>query len=191
MASDPNLPPERAFPYWTGWGTVVCAVLFFGLIGGIGVSLIPSGYARVQSGDLPTGIAMLVIGVFGIPTLGMSLLSLAAGVRDTFRPPVVRVTATGLVLPVEARGEPPQDEYGEPVSQEPPQPQAVPFAAIRGVARSGPPFNAVLEVTHDLCPEPLALRQNMMRRTDFEELEKLLRATVPGAFAEREPSTRG
>jgi hypothetical protein len=67
----------------------------------------------------------------------------------------------------------------------------VPFAAIRRVTRSGPRFNELLEVAHDLAAEPLTLRQHMMRAADFEELEKLLRAAVPQAFAEREPSAHG
>jgi hypothetical protein len=162
-------------------------MLLYGLIGAIGVSLFPTGYQKMQAGQLPTGIALMVMAVFGVPTLAMAFWSLIAGVRDTFRPPLLRVTAAGLVLPRIARGEPPVDEHGLPVSNEPPQPEVLPFAAIRSVARSGPRFNAVMEVTHGLCPEPLQLRQHMMRTADFEELERLLRGEVPAAFAEREP----
>lgn len=178
---------DREYPYWTGWGTVGCAIVFFGLVGGVGVSLLPGGYDRVKTGDLPTGIAMMVIGLFGIPTLFMSFWSLVAGIRDTFRPPVLRVTSTALVLPIEARGDPPEDEYGEPVSQEPPQPEVVPFAAIRRVTRGGPRFNEVMEVTHDLSATPLQLRQHMMRAADFDELELVLRTAVPAAFVEPQP----
>ena len=183
MTPDDGTPPERAYPYWAGWGTVGCAIVFFGLLGSIAVSLIPAGYEKFQAGQLPTGIALMILGAFGIPTLAMSFWSFVAGVRDTFRPPVLRVTAAALVLPIEARGEPPQDEYGEPVGEEPPQPETVPFAAIRRVTRAGPRLNEVMEVTHDLSDTPLTIRQHMMRVADFEELDKLLRAAVPQAFA--------
>jgi hypothetical protein len=191
MQSENEQPADRGYPYWAGWHVVGCAILFFGLLGSIGVSLLPAGYERVQSGDLPTGVAMMVIGVFGIPTLGMAFLSIYAGVRDTFRPPLLRVTATALVLPIEARGEPPQDEYGEPIGEEPPHPETVPFTAIRWVKRSGPRFNAVLLVAHDLSEQELQIRECMMRSADFEELEGVLRAAVPAAFliAPPEPQT--
>jgi hypothetical protein len=152
-------------------------MLLYGLIGCIGVSLFPTGYQKMQMGQLPTGIALMVMAAFGVPTLAMAFWSLIAGVRDTFRPPLVRVTATGLVLPRIARGEPPVDEHGLPTN-EPPQPEVLPFAAIRSVTRSGPRSNEVLDVAHDLCAEPLQLRQHMMRAADFDELEKLLRAAV-------------
>jgi hypothetical protein len=186
MASE-TPSPERAYAYWSGWYAAGCAIVFFGLIGSVGVALIPNGYDRVQTGDLPTGIAMMVIGVFGIPTLGMAFLSLWAGIRDTFRPPLLRVTATALVLPIEARGNPPQDEYGEPVSEEPPQPETVPFAAIRWIRRGGTRFNSVLVVAHDLSTEELRIQQGMMRLADFEDLEQLLRAALPVAFLSAPP----
>lgn len=178
MASDAAAPGERAFPYRTGWHAVGCAVLFFGLLGLIAVTLIPAGYEKIQKGQLPTGVALVVMGVFGIPTLFMSFRSLYAGLRDTARPPLVRVTATALVLPKEARGEPPVGEHGEPLSDEPPHPEAIPFAAIRSVKRDGPPHNQVLEIVHDLSASPLQLAQHMMRTADFNELDMLLRAAV-------------
>lgn len=182
MTSD-DTPPERAYPYWAGWGTVGCAIVFFALVGGIGVSLFPTGYEKFKAGELPTGIALMVIGVFGLPTLGMAVWCVIAGVRDTFRPPVLRVTAEALVLPIEARGEPPEDEHGEPIGAEPPQPETVPFAAIRRVVRTGTRYNSTLEVTHDLCATPLAIKKHMMHARHFEELEAVLRAAMPGAFA--------
>jgi hypothetical protein len=187
MPPEDETPGERAYPYWAGWGTVGCAIVFFGLIGGIGVSLFPTGYEKFQAGELPTGIALMVIGIFGLPTLGMAVWSLIAGVRDTLRPPVLRVTAEALVLPIEARGEPPQDEHGEPIGTEPPQPETVPFAAIRRVTRGGPRRNEIMEVAHDLSEKPLQIKQHMMRVADFDELEKLLRTAVPGAFANTSP----
>jgi hypothetical protein len=182
MAFEDRAGEERAYPYWAGWHVVGCAILFFGLLGAIGVSLLPAGYERVQTGDLPTGVAMMVMGVFGIPTLGMAFLSMYAGVRDTFRPPLLRVTDAALMLPIEARGDPPEDEYGEPIGEEPPQPETVPFAAIRWIKRGGPRLNQMLVVAHDLSKAELQIRQCMMRSADFDELEAVLRAALPGAF---------
>lgn len=187
MGSEVVAPAPRAYPYWTGWHTVGCSVLFFGMLGAVGVSLLPAGYERVRTGDLPTGVAMMVLGVFGAPTLGLSLASLAGGVRATFRPPLLRITATALVLPPEARGEPPRDEYGEPVSREPPHPAEVALAAVRAVRTAGPPFKRVLELTHDLSGTPLRLEQYMMRPADFDDLEARLRAALPAAFAPPAP----
>jgi hypothetical protein len=183
MASEEPAPADRAYPYRNGWRVVGCAVLFFGLVGGIGVSLFPTGYEKFRAGQLPTGIALMVIAAFGVPTLGMAARSLLGGVRDAVRPPLLRVTAAALVLPLAARGEPPQDEHGEPLSADPPHPETVPLAAVRRVVRSGPRFNGVLDVEHDLSPTPLRLRQSMMRGADFDDLETVLRAAVPGAFA--------
>lgn len=185
--SAPNDPAERAYPYWAGWHVVGCAVLFFGLLGSIGVALLPAGCERVQTGDLPTGIAMMVMGLFGVPTLAMAFLSLAGGIRDTVRPPLLRVTATALLLPDEARGQPPEDEYGEPVGTEPPHPQTLPFAAVRWAKRSGPPLNPVLLLSHDLSTQALSLARNMMRKSDFDDLEAALRAALPAAFASAPP----
>ncbi len=176
MASD--IEGARAFPYRTGWHAVGCAVLFFGLLGMIAVTLIPAGYEKAQKGQLPTGIALMVMGVFGIPTLYMSFRSLYAGLRDTFRPPLLRVTATALLLPKEARGEPPQDEHGEQLSPEPPHPETIPFTAIRSMKRDGPAFNQLLEIVHDLSVVPLRLHQHMMRTADFDELDAMLRAAI-------------
>ncbi len=187
MAFEDREGEDRAYPYWAGWYTVGCAILFFGLLGSIGVALLPAGYERVQTGDLPTGIAMMVIGLFGIPTLAMSFLSLAAGVRDTFRPPLLRLTATAFLLPIEARGDPPEDEYGEPIGEEPPQPETVPFAAVRWIKRTGPRLNSALEVAHDLSQEALRIRQCMMRVADFDDLEAVLRAALPVAFLNAPP----
>ena len=176
MASD--AAADRAYPYHSGWRVACCAVFFFGLLGAIGVTLLPAGYERVQLGQMPTGVAMMVLGVLGVPTLGMAFLSLAAGVRDAVRPPLLRVTATALLLPAGARGEPPQDEDGAPLSDQPPHPEVIPFAAIRRVKRDGPPFNQALEIAHDLSAEPLRIEQSLMRRADFDELCELLTRTL-------------
>ena len=189
MAFEGEPPAEHAYPYWSGWHVVGCAVLFFGLLGAVGVGLLPAGYEKVQNGQLPTGVALMVLGVFGIPTLVMAFLTLAGGVRDTLRPPLLRVTATALVLPAEARGEPPQDEHGEPLSEEPPHPETIPFAAIRWVRRGGPRFKQSLEVAHDLSASTLHLARDMMRAADFDKLEAVLRSALPEAFATAPPAS--
>lgn len=176
MASD--LDGGRAYPYWSGWHTVGCSVLFFGIFGAFAVSLLPAGYERFRTGDLPTGIAMMVMGVFGVPTLGMAAWSLAEGVRDTLRPPVLVLTPNALVLPDGARGQPPRDEHGEPLSNTPPQPVTVPLAAIRSVATVGAPGRRTLEIGHDLSADKLVIEQNMMRPSDFADLEARLRTLV-------------
>jgi hypothetical protein len=187
MTTESKPATDRAYPYWAGWHVVGCAIIFFGLLGSIAVALLPAGYERVQTGDLPTGIAMMVMGLFGVPTLAMSVWSFVAGVRDTVRPPLLRVTADALLLPAEARGEPPQDEYGEPTSTEPPHPAAVPLATVKWVKRGGPPLNPVLLVAHDGAAQPLELRRNMMSRGDFDDLEATLRAALPAAFLAAPP----
>lgn len=188
MAFD-GTTPERAYPYWAGWYSTGCSVAFFGILGSVAVSLIPLGYEKLMADQLPTGVAILVFGLFGIPTLLTALVYLAGGVRNTFRPPLIRVTATGIELPRGARGEPPEDEYGQRLSRELPQPEAIPFAAIRSVKRHGPRFNEMIEVGHDLSQEPLQIRQPMMTARDFNDLEAALRAAVPEAFAAAPPTT--
>jgi hypothetical protein len=190
MAFEDETPRERAYPYWAGWHHVGCSVAFFSLIGFIGVSLLPTGYQKMQEGKLPIGVALMVMGAFGIPTLAMAFWSVIAGVRDTFWPPRLRLSATGLVLPKFARGEPLEDEHGLPM-KDLPQPEAIPFAAIRRVVRSGPRFNEVMEVTHDLSTTVLKIHQYMMRVADFDELERILRAAVPDAFAGAPPTASG
>ncbi|MDY3554519.1 hypothetical protein R5W24_003643 [Gemmata sp. JC717] len=176
-------PTGRAYPYWSGWHMVGCSVLFFGLFGTFAVSLFPAGYDRVRTGDLPTGVAMMVFGVFGAPTLGMAIWSLVMGVRNTFRPPLLRLTADALVLPAEARGEPPRGEHGELLSQEPPQPEAVPLNAIRTVATNGGGHKRGLEVVHALSAQPLRIEAHMMSASDFNDLVARLQTAVPTAFA--------
>ena len=183
MASD-HPAAERAYPYWSGWHVTGCAVVFFGLVGTVGVALIPAGYERVQRNQLPTGVAMMVLGVLGIPTLAMSLITLFGGVRNTVRPPLLRVTATALVLPLNLRESSTaaeEDEFGAPKTVPPAHPAEVPFAAIRVVHRVGPPNpgSDKLVITYDLSAQPLVIEQAMMRAVDFDDLEAVLRAAVP------------
>jgi hypothetical protein len=182
--------PERAYAYWPGWHNVGCSVLLYGLIGSIGVSLFPTGVEKVRAGQLPTGVALIVLAIFGVPTLAMAVWSVISGVRDTFRPPRLRVTTTALILPQSARGEPLEDVHGLP-TKELQHPETIPFMAIRRVTRTGPRFNGVLDVTHDLSTTALKIYQHMMRAADFDELERILRAAAPDAFAGAPPAAPG
>jgi hypothetical protein len=183
MASDSAAPAAREFPYWAGLHAACCSVVFFGGIGAIGTSFLPAGFDRAREGQLPTGVAMIVLGAFGIPTCLLAIWYFARAWYDVLRPPILRLTSTAIELPREARGEPARDEYDVPISKEPPHPEVVPFSAIRRAKCDGPERNRVLELVHDLSAQPLQLREHMMRASDFAELLATLRAAVPAAFA--------
>jgi hypothetical protein len=183
MASDSPAPAARAFPYWAGLHAACCSVVFFGGIGAIGTSFLPAGIDRAREGQLPTGVAMVVLGAFGVPTCLLAVWYFLRGWYDVLRPPLLRLTPTALELPREARGEPARDENDLPVSNEPPHPRVVPLSAIRRAKCDGPERNRVLELVHDLSTEPLQLREHMMRAADFAALLTSLRAAVPAAFA--------
>jgi hypothetical protein len=205
MASDPTL--ERAYPYRSGWRVIGCGVLIFGTMGGAAVALVPFGCERVQNGQMPLGVAMMVAGLFGTPMLFMALVGLVTGVRESIAPPTLRVTPTALILPVSLKGTTPGDEsgekpaeplvvYGHPVT--PPEgsrqgathPDEIPFSAIRWVRREGPvnPGSHKLVIVHDLAPTTLVIEQYMMQWGDFDELEAVLRAAIPAAFAPAPPA---
>ncbi|MBY0459585.1 MAG: hypothetical protein K2V38_19885 [Gemmataceae bacterium] len=177
MATDGS-SRTHAFAYCTGWHAVGCAVLFFGLLGSIAVSLIPAGIEKVQAGQLPTGVAMIVMGVFGVPTLFMALKSLYQGIRNAVRPPRIQLTETALFLPREARGDIPVGEHGEALATEPPHPSEIPLTAIRAIKREGLLHSQTLEITHSLSDQPLKLHRHMMWAADFDELEGRLRAAL-------------
>jgi hypothetical protein len=192
MATDADAPLERAYPYRAGWRVAGCMTLFFALLGVGGTALVPVGCEKVRQGQLPIGVALTIIGLFGMPMLLLAVASIAMGIRDAFRPPLLRVTPTTLVLPEGLRGDPPQDEQGEPKpNAPPPQPSEIPFAAIRWVRREGKPNPGSdrLVIVHDLAPTTLVIEQFMMRTGDFDELETVLRAAVPAAFAAAPPVT--
>jgi hypothetical protein len=193
MEPESGSTPERAYPYRTGWQAVGCAVLFFGLIGGIGVSLFPTGVEKFQAGQLPTGIALIVIALFGLPTLAMALWTLFKGVSDAVRPPLLRVTTTALLLPpnlLESTAVEEHDERGVPYRR-PAHPAELPFAALRWARREGPPNpgSDKLLVVHDLSAHTLVIEQAMMKQADFDELESVLHAARPDVFTTA-PQTR-
>lgn len=189
MASD----LERAYPYRLGWWSVGCGVLLFGVLGSGAIALIPFGYEQVQAGKMPIGVAMVVAGLFGSPMLLGAVLALVGGIRESIRPPLLRVTPAALLLPESLRGVQPTDADREANPEyTPPQPAEIPFAAIRWVRREGPlhPGSHKLVIVHDLAPATLVIEQSMMRPGDFDELESVLRAAVPAAFAPAPPAAK-
>lgn len=193
---DPTL--ERAYPYCSGLQVMGCAAFFFAVLGSAGTALMPFGCEQMRVGKMPLGVALLVIGMFTAPMLLFSLLMVYAGIRDVIRPPLLRVTPTALLLPAELRGVRPedeeQDERGEPKDLDPPpaHPEAIPFTAIRWARRESKvnPGSDRLMIVHDLAPVTLVIEQYMMRRDQFDELETVLRAALPVAFASAPPSTK-
>jgi hypothetical protein len=190
--ADPGL--ERAYPYCEGWRVAGCMALLYTLLGAGGLTLIPAGCERVRQGELPIGIALVVTGLFGAPLILLAALATLMGVRDTFRPQLLRVTPTALLLPMQLRRESTPvelDERGEPKERKvpPAHPEELPFAAVRWVRREGKPNpgSDKLMIVHDLAPVTLVIEQFMMRREDFDELETVLRAAVPAAFTPASP----
>jgi hypothetical protein len=194
---DTNSPMERAYPYCNGWQAACCSSLAFGVLGGVGVALLPYGIQQVRNGPLPLGIALVMIGVFTLPMLFLALFVVISGVRDAIRPPLLRVTPTALLLPPSLRDlradQEEQDDRGEPKDLSPPaaHPAELPITAIRWVRREegSPGTLHRLMIVHDLSDRTLVIEQAMMRREDFDELETVLRAAIPATFAPAPPSS--
>src|SRR5262245_50041635 len=187
-------PAERQYPYRAGWMSLGCAVLLLSMLGSGGAALLPVGCEKFRDGNLPVGIALLVIGVFGAPLLLVALGVLFVGIREAIRPRLLRVTTGSLILPINLRQNSTaeeEDEHGEKKRVPPAHPEEVPFAAIRWIRREGPPNpgSDKLMIVHDLSKQTLVIEQYMMRTADFNELESVLRTAVPGAFASAPPTT--
>ena len=197
--TDFETPLERAYPYWSGLTVMGCAAFFFGMLGAGGAAMLPFGCEQIRAGKLPLGVALLVTGLFTAPMLLIALLAVLGGIRDAIRPPLLRVTPTSLLLPAGLRGVRPeqeeQDERGEPKKLDPPpvHPAEIPFTAIRWVRRESKvnPGSDQLMIVHDLAANTLVIEQFMMRRESFDELETVLRAAIPAAFASAPPTPRG
>lgn len=189
MTPDAQSPFERAYPYRPALPTACCGVVMFGLMGTASAALVPMGIGKLQDNQLPIGVAMIVGGLFGIPLLLMAVASVSVAVRNAMRPPLLRVTPAALLLPLLLREEstPAEiDEHGEMKrSVLPAHPEEIPFAAIRVVRRESKanPGSDRLVIEHTLAKVPLAIEQFMMNRPDFDELETVLRAALPTAFA--------
>lgn len=187
MAFEDDSPLERAYPYCTGWKVTGCLALFFTLVGGAGVMLVPVCCDQWRNGK---NVGFAVLAVVGMPCTMMSILfavvAFGLSVRYAVRPPLLRVTPTMLLLPNDARGQVlEKDEQGNPKPDSPlTHPEEIPFTAIRWIRREAgtSPGNDRLLIVHNLSPATLELQQNMMSDTDFEELEVVLRAAVPEAF---------
>ena len=191
MTTDDGLHSlERAYPYCSALRDAGCAAFFFTILGAAGVAMLPYGCEQLRAGKLPLGVALLIIGLFTTPMLLFALLMVYSGIRDAINPPLLRVTLAGLWLPLELRDLRPeqeeQDERGEPKSRQPPEhPAEIPFPSIRWVRRESKvnPGSDRLMIIHDLAPITLVIEQFKMRREDFDELETVLRAAIPAAFA--------
>ncbi len=188
MAFEEDNPPlERAYPYRNPWYVIGCVSLFFAVIGAGGLALTPFGCEQVRNGNEAVGWVAIVAGLFITPALLLAVLGVGLAVRDAVRPSLVRVTPAALLLPLEPRGPPlEKDERGNPKCDGPrTHPEEIPFAAIRWVRRETETStsNERLLIVHALSPATLELQQNMMRASDFDELETVLRAAVPEAFA--------
>jgi hypothetical protein len=192
MSSDPGEGLERGFPYRSGWRVLGCGMVLFGGLGAGALALVPFGYEQLRNGQMPIGVAMMVVGAFGAPMIVMALMTLFAGIRDRFRPPLLRVTASSILLPKRLQGDPAldKDEAGQDLTV-PPQPEEIPFTAIRWARREGPinPGSHRLVIAHDLASTTLVIEQHMMPWGDFDELDKVLRAALPAAFAAAPPVT--
>jgi hypothetical protein len=163
-------------------------------MGTAGAAMFPFGYQQLNDGKLPLAIALFTIGLFTAPMLLLALLSLGSGIVHVIRPPLLRLTSTELRLPKAARGASPPNE-GDETKAGLPQPEVIPFSAIRGVRREGKfnPGNYRLVIVHDLATTRLEIEQSMMRAADFDELETVLRAAIPATFAPTPtgPDTKG
>jgi hypothetical protein len=152
---------------------------------------VPLGWEKVRAGNLPVGIALAIIGVFGVPLLLLALGALVAGIREGIKPPLLRVTTTALILPPVLRQDtaPQEDERGGVKTVPPAHPEEIPFAAIRWVRREGPPNpgSDKIMIVHDLSAQTLEIEQHMMSRDDFNELETVLRTALPHVFTSAPP----
>jgi hypothetical protein len=192
MAFEDDDPLQRAYPYRAGWRGMACVSLFFATAAAGGVVLLPVCCEQWRNGKVAFG----VLAIIGAPCTAMAVLFAVVGfivaVRDAVRPPLLRVTPTALLLPEDARGQPTEkDELGNAKVDGPrQQPEEIPFSAIRWVRREAGAGagNDRLLVVHDLSPATLELKQDMMLAADFDELETVLRAAVPEAFAQAPPS---
>jgi hypothetical protein len=86
------------------------------------------------------------------------------------------------------RGNPPKDENGQPIPDAPkPQPEEIPFTAIKWIRREDGPGGSQLLIVHDLSPTTLIISQFNLNGADFDELQTILKAAVPAAFAAAPP----
>jgi hypothetical protein len=190
---------EQAYPYRVGWKAMSCAALVLAAVGAAGLMFLPFGCDQVQNGDPTVGWVVIIGGLCTTPFLLLALAALVKAGRDLIGPPLLRVTPTALLLPADVRGPVVATtlvaavaaETGEPAPDAPrAHPEEIPFARIRWARRetTGSAGWDKLLIVHDLGPATLELLQNMMRPADFDELDAILRAAVPEAFAAAPPT---
>ncbi len=189
MTPEPDLSLGREYRYNAGWKVFGCVVWLLGTIGAGGLALIPVACEKFNNGEVVLGVFLTVVCVIAAPMLLLAAAGLSAGLRETVRPTVLRVTPAALVLPDSLRGAAETNAEGEEVKP-PPQPEEVPFTAVRWVRREAvaAPDGAKLMIVHDLSPATLVIDRFMMRPADFDELEAVLRAAVPHAFTSAPPT---
>ena len=180
-------PPERVYPYRTGWKVFGCTSLMLGLAGAAGTVLVPVCCDQWRNGNMAFGALALLGAPCTLMSLVLAVAAFASGVRESIRPPLLRVTTTAVLLPEQTRGAPlEKDAQGNPQPDGPlTHPEEIPFTAIRWIRRetgTGGPGNDRLVIVHTLSAATLELQQSMMLSADFDELETVLRAAVPEAF---------
>lgn len=180
-------PLERAYPYCVGWRAASCMALFLAGVGAAGLMFMPFGCDQVRGGNPLVGWAVIAGGLCAAPFVLLALAAAVMAGRNLISPPLLRVTPTALRLTDDLRGPAlEKDESGNPKPDSPrAHPEEIPFARIRWVRRetTGSAGWDKLLIVHDLSAATLELQQSMMRPADFDELETVLRAAVPEAFA--------
>jgi hypothetical protein len=186
---DDEAPLERVYPYRTSLTAFGCGFVACAAIGAAGMMLVPMCCEQWRNGNVAFG----PLAVMGAPCTAfavlMAVVAILAGLKEAIRPPLLRVTTASLVLPESARGQAlEKDARGNPKRDGPhTHPEEVPFTTIRWVRREADTGTGAgrdkLMIVHDSSPVTLELQQSMMRAADFDELEAVLRAAVPEAFA--------
>jgi hypothetical protein len=193
MASEAPGEPERSYRVRTGCAAMGCAVLFLVAVGSGGAAGLSTGCAKIQNGqgaEVALGWAMVVLCGLATPALLLAPLMLVLAVRETLNPQFLRITTRALHLPEQLRGNRPKDENGQLIPDAPPpQPEEIPFAAIKWIRREDGPGGSQLLIVHDLSPTTLIISQINLNGTDFEELQTILKAAVPAAFAAAPPQS--
>jgi hypothetical protein len=172
---------EHVYTLRAGCAAQGCAVAFLAVIGGLALATLPAGYLRIVNGDVPFGVLLCVLGLIGLPALIFAAMLMLSSLREVLNPDQLVLTETAIVLPERLRGLPPDAQGNVPPNAPGPQPQLVPFSAIRTVKTSDG-RGIRLQIEHELAPSPLVLHEFLMTPADFDALEAVLREAAPGAF---------
>ncbi len=189
MASEIGPAFERSYRYQASWGPLGCACLLLLTFASTAIALVSYGIEQIGNGQMFLGVSALIIGGLTGLSVIFVLFGIVVAVRAIVSPSQVRLSTSALHLPTSffcglatrvAEGT-------DRDSSE--QPEEIPYRAIRWVRRETgtAPGNDRLMIAHELSTETLEVRQSMMRPDDFDELETILRAAVPDAFAAAPP----